>query len=87
MAIRSRTVPLSHGGRERPYILHVPETAPAGRPPLLLELHGRGIDPIMFDRMTGFRALADIAGFVVAMPSPIDEIWSDPCLAPLRARL
>ena len=45
--------------------------------PLLVELHGRGIDPVMFDRWTGFTALADEAGFVLAMPSAIGETWND----------
>lgn len=72
-----RTVPLSHGGRERPYVLHVPPAALSGRPSLLLQLHGRGIDPVAFDRLTGIRALADEAGFVVAMPSAVGEIWND----------
>jgi polyhydroxybutyrate depolymerase len=31
----------------------------------------------MFDRWTGFSALADQAGFALAMPSAIDEIWND----------
>ena len=44
---------------------------------LLLELHGRGIDPIMFDRWTGYSALADEEGFVLAMPSAIGEVWND----------
>ena len=73
----SHTVSLRHEGRERPYLLHVPPVALAARVPLLLELHGRGIDPVSFDRWTGFRHLADKAGFVVALPSAMGEIWND----------
>lgn len=57
--------------------------APSGRTsgsaglPLVLELHGRGIDPVRFDRLTGFGALADEKGFSVAMPAAIGEIWND----------
>lgn len=89
-------MPLAHDGVDRPYLLQVPprpaspaaggsasaETAgPAGRLPLVLELHGRGIDPVRFDRMTGFGELADRAGFVLAMPAAIGEIWNDGRLA------
>jgi polyhydroxybutyrate depolymerase len=73
----SHTVSLRHEGRERPYLLHVPPSALTERVPLLLELHGRGIDPLPFDRWTGFRHLADRAGFVVALPSAVGEIWND----------
>ncbi len=45
--------------------------------PLLLELHGRGIDPVRFDGLTGFGELAGEAGFALAMPSAIGEIWND----------
>ena len=73
----SHTISLRHEGRERPYLLHIPPSAVTERVPLLLELHGRGIDPVSFDRWTGFRHLADRAGFVVALPSAVGEIWND----------
>jgi polyhydroxybutyrate depolymerase len=44
---------------------------------LLVQLHGRGIDPVRFDRLTGFGALADQEGFAIAMPGAIGEIWND----------
>lgn len=67
---------LRHQGRDRGYLLRAPADphAPAA---LLLELHGRGIPPIMFDWWTGFSELADEAGFVLAMPSAIGEVWND----------
>ena len=68
---------LSHDGRERPYLLHVPPNVSGERAPLLLELHGRGIDPTMFDRWTGFATLADEASFMLAMPSAVGEVWND----------
>ncbi len=49
----------------------------AGPLPLLLELHGRGIDAAQFDRLTGFGSLADELGFVLAMPSAVAEMWND----------
>jgi polyhydroxybutyrate depolymerase len=69
-------VGLRHQGRARQYLLHAP-AGPRTPAPLLLELHGRGIGPIMFDRWTGFSALADEEGFVLAMPSAIGEVWND----------
>lgn len=71
------SVPFVHDGHDRPYLLHVPAAARAGHAPLVLQLHGRGIDPVMFDRWTGFSVLADEAGFVLAMPAAIDEVWND----------
>ena len=61
---------------DRPYLLRIPGGAGA-TPPLVLELHGRGIDPIMFDRWTGFSRLADEMGFVLAMPRSVREVWND----------
>ncbi len=73
---RTVEVALRHEGRERPFLLHIPASAspPA---PLVIELHGRGIAPLMFELWTGYSALSDEAGFVLAMPAAIDEIWND----------
>ncbi|MFI5259605.1 MAG: alpha/beta hydrolase family esterase [Candidatus Limnocylindrales bacterium] len=72
-------IPMVHDGLDRPYMLQVPPGAAASGAalPLVLELHGRGIDPGRFDQMTGFGKLADEAGFVLAMPAALDEIWND----------
>jgi polyhydroxybutyrate depolymerase len=71
-------VPLEHDDRERPYQLHVPAAAlTATGVPLVVQLHGRGIDAVQFDRWTGFRAMADESGFVLALPSAVAEIWND----------
>jgi len=72
-----QTIPLIHDGLDRPYLLQAPPIAGADRPPLVLELHGRGIDPVRFDQMTGFGALADECGFALALPSAVGEIWND----------
>ena len=73
---RTVEVGLRHDGLDRPFLLHTP--ASAQRPaPLVLELHGRGVDPLMFELWTGYAALADEAGFVLAMPSAVGEIWND----------
>jgi polyhydroxybutyrate depolymerase len=77
LAAGTHAMMLHHGGRERPYVLHAPATIGGGAVPLVIELHGRGIDPISFDGWTGFRSLADEAGFVVALPAAEREIWND----------
>ena len=65
--------------RDRQYLLHVPgpEGSAVGPRPLVVELHGRGIDPIRFDWWTGLSGLADDSGFVLAMPQAVGEIWND----------
>jgi polyhydroxybutyrate depolymerase len=75
----TETIALVHDGRQRPYLLHVPPAAavPAQGWPLVLEIHGRGIDPGRFDWLTGFMASADEAGFAVAAPGAVNEIWND----------
>ena len=70
-------VRLRHQDRDRSYFLHTGGAEQAIPKPLLLALHGRGIAPLMFDRWTGYSALADEEGFVLAMPSAIGEIWND----------
>lgn len=72
------TILLRLDGRERPYLLRAPAAARAGRSvPILVELHGRGVDALTFDRMTGFGSLADDAGFALALPSAIGGVWND----------
>ncbi len=73
---RRTTIPLAHAGLERPYVLQA-GPATVDRSPLLLELHGRGIDALQFDDLTGFGALAEQAGFALALPSAVGEIWND----------
>ena len=87
LAPGTHRISMSHGGLDRPYLLHVPESDPrpagpeaasrAAGLPLVLELHGRGIDAAQFDRMTGFTALAEEMGFIVAAPEAVDEMWND----------
>jgi polyhydroxybutyrate depolymerase len=70
------SVSLVHDGLARPYALHLP-AAPDGPMPLLVELHGRGIPPHLFDRWTGFGAMVESAGFALALPAAVDERWND----------
>lgn len=74
---RRELVPLVHGGLDRPYLLQAPPGAGAARAPLLVELHGRGIDAVRFDRLTGFGSLGEEAGFALALPSALGETWND----------
>ena len=69
-------VDLRHGGRDRPCPVRVPPGV-AGPAPLVVELHGRGIAAHAFDRWTGYSALADEVGFLLAMPSAMGEVWND----------
>ena len=77
LPVGTHTLPLTHDGRERAYLLHVPSLARAESAPFVRQLHGRGIDPIMFDRWTGFSALADEVGFILAITSALGEVWND----------
>ena len=45
--------------------------------PLLIQLHGRGIDPVRFDLWTGMAGYASERGWAVALPAAVGEIWND----------
>lgn len=70
-------LPLTSGGRDRPYRLLIPATASPGPRPLVLQLHGRGGGGSWFDGVAGFAALSETAGFVLAIPDAIDGVWND----------
>jgi polyhydroxybutyrate depolymerase len=83
---------LSSGGRERTYRLHAPASLPADRPaPLVLVFHGGEGDGLSAERLTGFDALADREGFLVAYPDGWDKHWNDgrnvPSFAAYRDRI
>jgi len=66
------------GGLTRTYYLHVPPTLSRTVPaPLLIELHGGGGTARELDKLTGFYAMADREGFVVAAPSGNNDYWND----------
>lgn len=65
-------------GRERTYLLHLPPAATGGAPrPLVLLLHGRLGNGAGMAKLTGFDALADREGIVVAYPDGVDRSWAD----------
>lgn len=63
------TIP--HDGRQRSYVLRLPDPAPAAgrRVPLVLVLHGGGGDAANAEHMSGFTELARAEGFIVAYPN------------------
>jgi polyhydroxybutyrate depolymerase len=69
-------VKLQVGGLERKYTLHIP-VSHASPSPLVLVLHGGGNTPKDMEKMTGFNALADREGFVVAYPEGYKDFWND----------
>ena len=59
----------------RAYLLHAPAT-PAKPIPLLLALHGRFQTATSARSITGFEAVADERGFVVAFPAALGGGWN-----------
>lgn len=57
---------LSHDGRRRSYLVHVPDAG--GRLPVLLAFHGGGGNAAQFKASSGFDALADRHGFIAVHP-------------------
>jgi len=71
-------IELSHGGRDRRYILHVPPLAASTAPmPLFLALHGGGGRAAQMDDLTHITAIADRERFLVAFPDAVDKNWND----------
>lgn len=66
-----------HGERDRSYLLYVPTPAAPHARPLVLLLHGRLGDGAGMAKLTGFDALADREGLVVAYPDGIRRSWAD----------
>ncbi len=65
---------LAFGGLQRNYVLHVPPGPPAG---LVINLHGAGMSGQDQAAVTGYDAVGDRYGFVVAYPNGIDASWAD----------
>jgi polyhydroxybutyrate depolymerase len=65
------------GKLDRRYLLYLPKKG-AGEPrPLVITLHGGGGRASRLEAQTGWRALADAEGFVVAYPEGIGRSWND----------
>nr|MCW1958729.1 esterase [Mycobacterium sp.] len=65
---------LAFGGLQRTYVLHVPPGPPSG---LVINLHGAGMNGGQQAAATGYDAVADQYGFVVAYPDGVDASWAD----------
>lgn len=65
---------LTFGGLQRTYLVHAPAGAPNG---LVINLHGAGMTAQQQADLTGYNAVADRFGFVVAYPDGIDTTWAD----------
>lgn len=72
---------LQVGGTTRSYILHVPTAVTGQTPvPLVLDFHPILADDNYEAANSGYKALADQEGFVVAFPDGIDNAWNiGPC--------
>ena len=69
------------GGASRTFILHVPSSYTGTTPvPLVLDFHGLGGTGAGQRLSSGFAALSDRDGFVIAWPDGIDNAWNiGPC--------
>jgi polyhydroxybutyrate depolymerase len=77
---------LDVGGTMRSYILHVPSSVTGQTPvPLVLDFHPILADDSYEAANSGYKALADQEGFVVAFPDGIDNAWNiGPCCTTSR---
>ena len=66
---------LTYDGRQRDYILRLPDGVE--RPPLILVLHGGGGRGRQIDRGTGLTQQATAQGFALVYPDAIDRQWND----------
>ncbi len=65
------------GDWDRPYLLHVPPGAKAGRPlPLIVVMHGGLNDPEYVRRQSGLDKVADEQGYVLAYPEGFLGTWN-----------
>lgn len=70
---------LEFGSQRRTYELHVPtQVRAAAKPaPLVVTLHGGGMSGSQMQRVSGWNATADRAGFIVAYPDAPTRHWND----------
>ncbi len=69
------------GGTSRTYILHIPSSYNGKSPvPLVLDFHPLGGTGSGEKSLSGFAALSDSNGFIIAWPNGIDNAWNiGPC--------
>jgi polyhydroxybutyrate depolymerase len=73
----SHLLALTVDGTQRTALVHVPPGTPAGRRlPLVLALHGFGGSGLRMEPYSGFSAVANSDGFLVAYPSSAGRYWN-----------
>jgi polyhydroxybutyrate depolymerase len=78
LASGETTRTLSHGGRERSYILYVPPSVDWSRPvPLVFVFHGGTGNARSAANMSGFDSVADANGFLVVYPNGTGRFSDD----------
>jgi polyhydroxybutyrate depolymerase len=71
---QSLTVSFKFAGVTRNYLMHVP-TGELSSPPLLIMLHGHGMDAASQESSSKFYTIADREKFIVAYPNAISNNW------------
>ncbi len=75
-AMQNGSHTLQHGTYQRSYYLHVPPSLPPNQPlSLVLVFHGGGGQGKGMEGISGFSALADKQGFIVAYPDGVGHRW------------
>ena len=65
------------GDQKRTYLVHVPKGHDPKKPtPVVLALHGFGMNGSMMDWFTGLSKKSDHAGFIVVYPSGLALMWN-----------
>ncbi len=74
---------VAYENRDRGYRLHVPSSYDAKTPvPLVVVLHGAGMNPLLMAWLTRFNALSDREGFIVVYPRGLNHRWNSGLNAP-----
>ena len=77
---------LQLNGMARTFILHVPASYTGKTPvPLVLDWHGLGSSGSAQEGLSGYKALSDKEGFIVAWPNGLENAWNiGPCCTSSR---
>jgi polyhydroxybutyrate depolymerase len=80
------TAMLQVGGKTRTFILHVPSSYTGNAPvPLVLDWHGLGSSGSAQAGLSGYKALSEQEGFIVAWPNGLENAWNiGPCCTTSR---
>lgn len=78
VGVKNRVGTTVYQGRERTFLLHIPEKV-RGRKnvPLVFVLHGGGGTAKSVASLSGFSKLADDEGFIVVYPQAVNRHWND----------